>query len=376
MAIKIRRDGAVEVEIFKLTYNEKQHLFIAKDDIGEDICRFSYPLERDKEFNTSYDQFNLYLFHKDSFAANDIFHIKCRGHRLGWLFPIQALLTDQHDYADDKHFFPYSFNAYKCLLWNKANLPYKVCDGDSSPTLDAIYGENTIVLILSKKFLKTFRSSFHEDFMLEDYLVSLYRFGYTLMSTSNFKNLHSFKEATSNYEEVSGKAIDLTSISKELIEDKQYLNSLIQGLIKLENHPIVKFHLLYSVIELLISKIFEYEFSATVEQFKTSSDFYKSKESLIELANEKRRIKELFGRKSPGLSQVKIKAVQSTCNKFLVFVFGQDSNLEPAPALYSVRSTIFHNFRKVPDGYQPPLTEIVTNLENLILELCIKLKLT
>ncbi len=376
MALVLKRNTDSEIKLTQLKFIKGTSRFILKDESSKDSFEFKYALEPDIKFKTTDTDFDIYLFHRDAFATNDIYQLKIDSERIGWLFPIQALLSSEHDYSTNENFFPYSFNAYKILLKNSINLPYKKVEAEGQITIENIYGENTIIFIVYKKYLRELKLNKGIQFKIDDYLLFFYQYGYTLLTTNNFENLYNIRDVTTTFKSFDSKVIKLSKISDDLINDRSYLNSLIQGLIKLERHPLVKFHLLYSVIELYISRIFEADFKATLNIFSNSIDFYDAKENLTKLTNEKERIKKLFSTKCPGIDQVLIADLEVVSNSFLSFSFPSVVFQMPAAeAIYKVRSSIFHNLRNIPVGYEFELSKVCQKLELLILEIALKIKL-
>ena len=365
-----------DFEVGRIRFSRQSKKFIAKEKLSDSEIEFQYPLEPDDKYKTTENDFEIYLFHKDNFAANDIFQVKAQNMRIGWLFPIQALLTSQHDYANNEHFYPYSYNAYRILLKNRQTLPYSKQEYSEQVNLEDIYGENTIIFIAYRKYLRAYKKSFN-SFDIENYLLFFYQYGYTFLSPTNFNSLYSLKQPNIVAKPFPSKDIELQTISEYLNDDKSYLNNLIQGLIKLEKHPLVKFHLLYSVVELFISKIFESEFKSSVNSFLDAVDFYDAKEKLAKLTNEKDRINKLLSTKCPGLNHLILEELQDTCNSFLSFVFTPQIFKKPTgEAIYKVRSTIFHNLRLMPNGYEVELEKVLSSFEALIFEISIKLNLS
>jgi hypothetical protein len=377
MSLVLTTSGSIEYEINSVTYLPTHNVFVGKSNAVKETIEFQYPLSSDDKFNTKFSQFKIFLFHRDAFATNDIFRISAIGQKLGWFFPIQALLSSQHDHADNEHFFPYSFNAYKLLIKNSTGLPYKQVNINDNPTLETIYGENTYVLILYKPYLNLLYKSTTRKFQIDNYLPFFYLHGYTYLNQSNFLTLSDLKATTAPYlNNFNSAHVQIEPLSNSLNTDTAYINSLIQGLIKLEKNPLVKFMLLYSVIELLIAKIFEAEFKRSVEGFLTSTNFYESKEKLAIIANEKSRINKLFSSACPGINHSLLDDVKNSSNDFLAYVFSDASDLRtPSEALYKVRSTIFHNFRLVPAGYEQTLTDVVNSLEKAVLNISILIDL-
>ena len=91
------------------------------------------------------------------------------------------------------------------------------------------------------------------NFQLEDYTVSLYQKGY---SYSEKGNLYSTIEKAN-------KRINLQPISSELRNIK-YIHTLFEKEVPKNQEAFAKFHTYYQIIEILISVIFEYKFSAIV----------------------------------------------------------------------------------------------------------------
>lgn len=375
MALLFTQYDNNDFEINQIRFSRQLKSFIAKDKCSGNKIEFPYPLQPDDRFKTTEKDFEIYLFHKDSFAANDIFQLNFEGKRLGWLLPIQSLLTSQHDYANDEHFFPYSYNAYRILLKNKKNLPYSKRGYSEQGKLEDIYGENTIIFIVYHKYLKEYKKEFGL-FDIENYLLFFYRYGYTYLSLMNFNNFYSLNQTNIVVNSFPSKVVELKAISPYLKDDRAYLNNLIQGLIKLESHPLVKFHLLYSVIELFISKIFEAEFKQSLNSLLNAADFYEAKSELANLTNEKDRIKKLLSTKCPGLDTLLIDELRRTSHSFLSFVYPTlIINKSAGEAIYKVRSTIFHNLRIMPNGYEAELEKVILSLELLIFDISIKIKL-
>lgn len=373
MAISLKKVDGSEYLIETLTYSNETKSFIANEASGE-VVEFNYPLDRDVTYNIPKEQFKCHIFQRDNLAANDIFEIKFKKQRLGWFFPIQALLTDQHDFAENEHFLPYAEAAYQRLVMNLDDLPYKKIDYQSKISLDQLYGENTFILVLYTYYLDQYKKEFAE-FDLTNFLLFFYGHGYTLLVSANFEQLYklSITPKFSNFPE---HIVQIKPLSSDLIADKTYINSLFQGLLKLESHPLVKFHLLYSLVELFIGKIFEFEFAANIHLFQNPTDFYDAKEKLNKLTNEKSRLNKLFESQCPGITQPLLQDLKDLCNNFLdVIDTSKKHNRSASEGIYKVRSAIFHNLRNMPSNYADYLIQIIEKLEEIILEIILKLKL-
>ena len=89
---------------------------------------------------------------------------------MGWIFPIQALLSDEHDYAENTFFLKYAYIAIYLLLNNideenvrKSSEVLKITD---------FYSEDAIIFVLCKSNCKQIN-----DFCYEDYIVDLFGHG-------------------------------------------------------------------------------------------------------------------------------------------------------------------------------------------------------
>jgi hypothetical protein len=158
----------------------------------------------------------------------------------------------------------------------------------------------------------------------------------------------------------------IKSISKELL-DNTYINELFSGLL-LERHHLVKFHLLYQVIEMLIERIFNREFSEIITKYNPSGNLFEMKEKLNSLANEKDRVRKLFS--SEYLKQlVSGNDLKNKCNELLVKFESKGIKNAEHSALYSVRSLIVHNYRQLSNKERELVEAINDEFENVLFEI-------
>jgi hypothetical protein len=162
--------------------NDEQ-LYFELSDVQNNIKIFiDYVLTLDSEYKPEdYSLFILKSWVLDK--ENDIFQVFDKEFykepnrvRLGWIFPIQALLSNEHQYADNKHFLKYAYVAFLKLLKNqeeyttfnplfsKITNNYKLTD---------FYGEDIIILVLCNSPLQKI-----DNFQVDNYITSLYSYGY------------------------------------------------------------------------------------------------------------------------------------------------------------------------------------------------------
>ena len=61
--------------------------------------------------------FLVKILYNQKAVENSIYQVCCdQSQRVGWLFPLQALCSNQHDYHDNKHFLRQAYVAYNIIL--------------------------------------------------------------------------------------------------------------------------------------------------------------------------------------------------------------------------------------------------------------------
>jgi hypothetical protein len=149
-----------------------------------------------------------------------------------------------------------------------------------------------------------------------------------------------------------------------------YIKSVFRDYLKMENHPLVQFHLLYQIVELLIENVFRCEekriltFGKDVD--KTPHDLIKE---LQKYGDEDHRIKKLFERYLRKNGNFSYTASLQTFNDLLI-KFNREKSVV-AEALYQVRNIIVHDLRGVAeiDHDYSILKEINSEFEKLTVEI-------
>lgn len=301
---------------------------------------------------------------------NDIFQVfeKELKRRIGWIFPIQALLSKEHDNAENRHFLKYSYVAFHKLLLNVEQ--YKTHSPDINSTsnyeLTDFYGDEIIILILSKSEVEKI-----ESFNIENYLISLYSQGYyNCQPTDSITDFHS-RGALSEPPNKVNQKIYIKRISKEL-QEEVYLSRLFKNLLKTEKHPLVRFYLLYQVIELIIERIFEKDFLDTMKEFNDSPDkdknIFELKEKINFISSEKERISKLINRVETDFDGNCKTNLLLACND-LLSSFNSKHKASLAHSLYAARSFIVHKLRKLPEEDLLKIKKINEEFETILIAL-------
>ncbi len=298
---------------------------------------------------------------------NDIFQVfeKELKRRIGWIFPIQALLSKEHDKAENRHFLKYSYVAFHKLLLNVEHYKTYIPDINSKSNyeLTDFYGDEIIILILSKSQVKEI-----ESFNIENYFISLYSQGYyNCQPTDSITDFHS-RGALSEPPNKVNQKIYIKRISKEL-QEEVYLSRLFKNLLKTEKHHLVRFYLLYQVIELIIERIFKQDFLDTMKEFDDSQDknIFELKEKINFISSEKERLSKLINKVETHFDGNCKTNLILACNDLLPFNSKPKDSL--ALSLYAARSFIVHKFRQLPEEDLLKIEKINKEFETILIAL-------
>lgn len=339
--------GEADFECKNFYFNEERNSFILEEK-GSDSreIEFDYSLKKDIKFNKNVTDFEYTFLYKNDYAENDIWNIfedklikdDINSGRIGWLFPLQALTSRDHNYVSKDYFYPYSFNAYIYLLGYicKHNKTFEY-DSLDQISIVSLFGEDVHILVLYNDYTKNIT-----DFDLENYIPSLIEYGYFFI-----RNRIHYKHQISK--------IKLESISK-VINNTDYIKNIFKdSYIKSYDDQFIRFYFLYQIIELLLEEIFQDELSNVLNDFNAKSkDFFEIKEDLNSITKEKYRIDQLFSNYS-----------KTPQNKPLItLIKNYISKVEPynetsvSKAIYKLRSLLFHNHRKINSIGLQPLKDI------------------
>lgn len=349
MYLKFKDDETIFTQI---SYNRDKKFFILTSNNGVSLeCENCLNLEEEKTDDYCFVILNSKVLNKE----NDIYQVfdKKENIRLGWIFPIQALLSDEHDYAENIFFLRYAYVAISLLL----NSIKEENQRDSSEVikLSDFFQEDFIILVLCQSNCNKI-----SNFIIQDYIVDLFSYGYSF--TPYDYNVNKVIEVD--------KCVRLSRISND-IRDKTFIIEVFQSLlVQTSLFPLAKFHILYQLVELLIADIFTYEFAGFIQKMNMdTNNLFDLKDDLQKLTGEKYRVRELFNTYSHINSEVK-ESLMSVCNKLLE-QSDKKTKVEVGDSLYSVRCLIFHNYVSIPVESRKIIEEINDFFEGIVSELLI-----
>lgn len=334
--------------IINYKFDQHENRFILSDKNKHEILYIYPKLKLDNEYKLKdYDIFFMHNAREDC-TESSIFKVYVDGERIGWIIPIQALNSDAHDEAENIYFLKYAFVAWEYLL---EKCECEVLDFDKFD-LFTNYSEDINLLVLCKE-----NCSKVKNFCLDNYIVSLFEYGY---SYTGFGNKYTpVKQINKN--------LNLKPQS-EFLNENTYLLELFKHQIPLEEEPLIRFYLYYQIVEIFIQQIFEYSFNDILDELKcTADDPLDTKERLINLTNEKKRINILFNNCSK-IDRTLLKALNDKCIEWLKGCNLKDKKTLPEN-MYQIRCHLVHRMYKLDSQAR----EMLFELDNLFLEVLIQL---
>lgn len=347
--------------------NEESKEIILKNIEKNIEIRLPYYLEINREFNP--DDYILFLLFHNNLPENAIFQLyeKDINDRIGWIFPINALISSNHDYKDNIHFLKMAYvsciNLAKGEICNNNQSNLIKLPNQNAAGLFDFFHQQTVIVILHKNTIQKIL-----NFNFYNYLPCLYTFGYTLTFNPE-KKVHQSK-LSEFYEEGESirKRITLIPISIQ-IRDETFINKLFTEWLDSEHHKVMRFYLLYQVVELLIRRVFKHKFQKTISVINPDKDdLFEVNKKIQELTSEKKRINCLIS----DYSGVNSNELKDLCVQFLNNTDYEESGL--GDLIYSIRSFLVHNYRELTENQKNLIDDINYWFENLIIKILLNYK--
>ena len=337
-----------------LQYEKENNVFYLQNSVGKTICEFWPKLQLDSEYNPSQYRYLFLHNEREDYSENSIFQVYVDKQRIGWIFPIQALLSDQHDYAGNKFFLRYAYVAVWLLLNNiKSENEQEI---SSEIFLDDFYDNSLTLLVLDNENISRLEGTFG----IENYTISLYQYGY---SWSGRGNLDSQIEKPD-------KRIHLKPIAKELQRTK-YIYTMFEKEIPKIQEAFARFHTYYQIVEILISIVFEDKFKTFVDLLKNSKEsLFEQRDKLGNMILEKQRVKWLFA-EYVSIPQTEKNILDEQCKKLLQ-ENSKKAGVGMAENLYAVRCLLVHSMYTLNEYSH----EILEDINKAFLEVIMEMLLT
>lgn len=346
-------------EFTTVKYNEDEKAFIieSKEKSSQIQCVPSVPVI--KEFDPATFEYIILFNERENCSENNIFTVYVpdvesdnNRSRIGWLFPLQALESNEHNYADDEFFQRYAYIAF-CLLLNDINDQNRR-QFSSEIRLSDFYGDNIHLLIIDHE-----NTSNIKDFNINDYVVSLYMHGYSFEGKGNLISEISYEGK---------KNLNLKKISPLLYEFSVIPIIFKTTVIREYNAEFSRFYAYYQLIEIFISVVFDEELKNYVSELSANSKkLFDLKDKLNEITNEKKRVVWLINNYSSISSELSTNLKTRAIN--LLQLNGKKTYNSMAENLYTLRCLLVHELYNVDEQSEVVLGELNDLFLQMILEI-------
>jgi hypothetical protein len=234
-------------------------------------------------------------------------------------------------------------------------------------SLNDFYDSDSVIIILHKPEIEKING-----FEICDYIPNLCKYGYTfkfnLLLDINplLKKEFYVEEAEQKLRE----RINIKPIAKEFRDDK-FIRILFQDKLIKEGHPLVRFHLFYQIIELLIAKVFKLKFNELKNSIDPESvDLFEVRDKILEISSEKKRLNILLSE----YTQVESEDLKQLCSIFLNITEAERQNKSLGDFIYGVRSFLVHNYRQIDNHQEELLKDINYHFERFLIAVLIEYK--
>lgn len=300
------------------------------------ILEYNPVLKLDPEYSPQNFSYLLLSNESSGCTENSIYQVAVEKQRIGWIFPIQALLSKEHDQASNPYFLKYAYIALYLLLQSideedQRQLPEEIC-------LEDYYDSKKIILVIDKE-----NTSKLHSFSMENYFVALFQHGYSCSGKGNI-----FTESPLVEDQTK---INLKRLSPDLSMVPN-INFIFKEQLPIAENEIIRFYLCYQIIELLISIVFEDMFNSLLAKISEDPEtLFDQRDNLSKIAGEKHRIKVLFSNYASCITSHQTD-LDIACQK-LLNRNGKAIANQYYENLYSVRCLLVHRLYILsPDSYE------------------------
>lgn len=362
--IYIENDTCVALDIIEYDVSTSSFSLGAKTN-EEIVFQIPYILQMDSSHPD--EEFEIYLLYKKDIAENDIYHVYENkiGLRLGWIFPLQALLSKEHSFSNNEHFLPFASASFSLLCKNKYDSYIKqpkYNPGTQYNLLD-FYSEDTVVMCL---WTKGFPASYTFD--IYRYIPCCFKYGYYLQTKRNPGDIQISEDAKLS------DRFNLVPMSDDLDKDK-YIQTLLLELLPYESNVLIGFFHIYQVVELLMENIFVNEHKkAAAKLLAEQTNPYVIKDIIEEIQSslsERNRLKRLLSHYLT--TKIVDGSLKATCNVFLAKNSAKEGNFF-YDYFYNVRNRVFHSYRDLSAGSADDFDNIVKLSRPVMSDLLINFK--
>jgi hypothetical protein len=364
MGVVVQIDST-RVEFSNFAFDEASKAFVSEAESSTGMSLYvQTPLSLDKSFEGK--NFHVFFLSKKGLRESEIFQFfdGSRDRRIGWCIPVNALDSNDHDYANNLHFLRYAYVGIKCALNSIDNTFFYTSHNattDMITSLSAILPESTALLIISVETLD-------QEFDIGMWLPELATLGYFQLTNIDPNNIQIERPI------VSDKAVKAFPVSK-LFANTDYLTLIYSRSLPFERNPVFQFFYLYQVVEQVMELIFRLEHTTFVSQLIEKQDDIGSTKDIIDAVrsnvSEKARLSRLVQKYC--CCEKDCEDLIKMCNCLLGIIRKPNGNhLEST--LYPIRNFLFHQHRDFPSTADEQLNEVVYSLLDLVPKILAKFR--
>lgn len=357
----IIRSSIVEERIVKLYY--------CNNGSDVEIIPVNFPLLHDDTFDP--DDFQLYFLAKRDVLENEIYQVYDRylEKRIGWIFPVTALDSAEHEFASNEYFLKYA-NIAKKKIFANANDDLYTLTPELSNRENIKFGdffhESTVILIISSATLGG------DTFCIQEWLPSLAANGYSRLTRRDPGTLTIIGTKPLD------KRLYLKQIAPEL-RSYNFICFVFTDLIPFERHPLLSFFYYYQIIEIMLTLVFQVEQRRIYTELDypvSVGDVVKTKDIMDQIGkinSEKARLSILSQKYTHG--DLDTDDIKGACNKLLELV-QKDTGATALDSIYRIRNFLFHQYHSTSGDVESELANVnsafLLYLSDLCSVVCIK----
>lgn len=277
--------------------------------------------------------------------------------RVGYIIPVLAMESTDHDFYDNIHFWRFCNAAIRLLFDGQNKLKLYLnssIENSHNILLSHLIGSETAILVSNKPY-----------FDIKEAFPSLLSRGFVLQQRNIFDihKYYSSEELNNNT-----KKFIIKCISNDLSPLKDDIYSLLL-LCSSQENSVFRFFILYQIVEILISHIFnntKNEILTAIAEIK-DDNIQKIRDVIKNYTDESRIIMNLVDKYSnKAFSKANIETMRGLCLDF-IREYKSDYNSEHfGTYIYSIRNRLFHNFRTHNEDMENKLKLIVDEFTKII----------
>lgn len=323
-------------------------------------------VDSDGEVSVDYNDYKMFILNNNYLnAEQDFFQVfdKNKNQRIGWIFTIGNLESKDFDIISNKHLNKYKLIAYHLLLQAKDE-QRSANNISDNPKISDIYPEDSIILILFNSDIPDI-----DNFSIVNYLPSLSKYGY--YTKNNFDNKVKISSKNELYLKVRHTKKIYTTNSKIRIEDIRFIYELFSYHLQASEHPLLRFHMLYQVIEYYLSAIFEKESEIVIQKLIVGdinkNDFI---EKISDLKSERKQIRGLITQIDDLRDRRSFDSVDLIRDcKALLEIHNKETNKKLGDLIYNIRNLVVHDYRSIEEENYGIFESIINQFELLIISI-------